>query len=47
MLVQNFTDKDVAVLEAILPVDNLRVVYTEWSPFLPFFMSWLISSLKP
>jgi hypothetical protein len=44
--VQNLTYKDVAVLEAILPIDNLHVADTEWSPFLPF-MTWLISSLKP
>jgi hypothetical protein len=44
--VENFVYQDVAVLETVLPLDDLRVADKKWSPFLPF-MSWLISSLRP
>ncbi len=43
---ENFVYQDVAVLEAILRMDDLRVADANWSPFLPF-MSWLIPSLNP
>lgn len=43
---ENFVYQDVAVLDAVLPLDDRRIADANSSPFLPF-MSWLVSSLKP